>query len=88
MGCTIATEQYIPVVENLIKLNSEVYKNFDNAAKFILQSDLTGEQKKLALHNMAHIYNGLSGLDATVYNLGKGRNNKNKKLTNKTTCSW
>ena len=72
MGCTIATEQYIPVVENLIKLNSEVYKNFDNAAKFILQSDLTGEQKKLALHNMAHIYNGLSGLDATVYNLGKG----------------
>jgi hypothetical protein len=72
MGCTLTTEQYIPVVENLIKLNSDIYKNFDNAAKFILQADLTDEQKKLALHNMAHIYNGLSGLDSAKYNIGKG----------------
>ena len=72
MGCALTTEQYIPVVENLIKLNPETYRNFDNAAKFILEADLTDEQKKLALHNMAHIYNGLSGLDSTKYDIGKG----------------
>lgn len=72
MGCALTTEQYIPVVENLIKLNPETYRNFDNAAKFILGSDLTDEQKKLALHNIAHIYSGLSGLDEKKYILGKG----------------
>jgi hypothetical protein len=72
MGCALTTEQYIPVVENLIKLNPETYRNFDNAAKFILEADLTDEQKKLALHNMAHIYNGLSGLDEKKYSIGKG----------------
>jgi len=72
MACALTTEQYIPVVENLIKLNPEIYRNFDNAAKFILEADLTDEQKKLALHNMAHIYNGLSGLDETKYTIGKG----------------
>jgi hypothetical protein len=72
MGCALTTEQYIPVVENLIRLNPAVYTNYDNAARFILNANLTEEQKKLALHNMAHIYNGLSGLNQEKYNIGKG----------------
>ena len=65
MACALTTEQYIPVVENLIRLNPTVYNNYDNAARFILQSSLTEEQKKLALHNMAHIYNALSELGSS-----------------------
>jgi len=72
MGCALTTEQYIPVVENLIRLNPGVYTNYDNAARFILTASLTEEQKKLALHNMAHIYNGLSGLNQEKYKIGKG----------------
>lgn len=73
MGCALTTEQYIPVVENLIRLNPTVYNNYDNAARFVLQSSLTEEQKKLALHNMAHIYNALSELgNPEKYKINKG----------------
>ena len=73
MACALTTEQYIPVVENLIRLNPTVYNNYDNAARFILQSSLTEEQKKLALHNMAHIYNALSELgNSKKYKINKG----------------
>ena len=73
MACALTTEQYIPVVENLIRLNPTVYTNYDNAARFILQSSLTEEQKKLALHNMAHIYNALSELgNSEKYKINKG----------------
>ena len=73
MACALTTEQYIPVVENLIRLNPTVYNNYDNAARFILQSNLTEEQKKLALHNMAHIYNALSELgNSEKYKINKG----------------
>jgi hypothetical protein len=73
MACALTTEQYIPVVENLIRLNPTVYNNYDNAARFILQSSLTEEQKKLALHNMAHIYNALSELgNSEKYKINKG----------------
>lgn len=73
MACALTTEQYIPVVENLIRLNPTVYNNYDNAARFILQSSLTEEQKKLALHNMAHIYNALSELGSSEkYKINKG----------------
>ena len=72
MGCVLTTEQYIPVVESLIRLSPTVYTSYDNAARFILSANLTEEQKKLALHNMAHIYNGLSGLNQEKYDIGKG----------------
>jgi len=48
MGCALTTEQYIPVVENLIRLNPGVYTNYDNAARFILTASLTEEQKKIS----------------------------------------
>lgn len=72
MACVTTTEHYIPVVKNLIKLDSKLYKNYDNVVKFILKSaGLTPEQKKQAIHTIAHIYNGLHGLDNEFYGLGK-----------------
>jgi hypothetical protein len=71
MGCELKTEQYIPIVKNLVTLNPSVYTSYDAVAKFILEADLLPEQKKLALHNIAHIYNGLFGLDDKMYTLGK-----------------
>ena len=72
MACVTTTEHYIPVVKNLIKLDPKLYKNYDNVVKFILKSaGLTPEQKKQAIHTIAHIYNGLHGLDNEFYGLGK-----------------
>jgi hypothetical protein len=71
MGCELKTEQYIPIVKNLVTLNPGVYTSYDDVAKFLLNADLLPEQKKLALHNIAHIYNGLFGLDNKMYSIGK-----------------
>lgn len=74
MACQIQTDKYNSVVLNLIKLDPSVYNNFDNAAKFILNSSLTPEQKMLSVHNMAYIYKGLSGIDSKFYNAGNAEN--------------
>ena len=67
MACQIQTDKYNSVVLNLIKLNPSVYNNFDNAAKFILGSSLTPEQKMRSVHEMAYIYKGLAGIDEKFY---------------------
>lgn len=67
MACQIQTDKYNSVVLNLIKLDPSVYNNFDNAAKFILGSSLTPEQKMRSIHEMAYIYKGLSGIDDKFY---------------------
>lgn len=71
MSCENNTNKYIAIVEDLIKLNPSVYNNFDNVAKFIIKSPLTPEQKKLSIHNIAHIYSNLFNIDDTFYNSGK-----------------
>ncbi len=71
MACVTTTEHYIPVVKNLIKLDSKRYTNYDNVVDFIMTSALTPEQKKMAVHSIAHIFNGLNGLDSSFYKLGK-----------------
>jgi hypothetical protein len=70
MACQIQTDKYNLVVLNLIKLNPSVYNNFDNAAKFILGSPLSPEQKMRSVHEMAFIYKGLSGIDNKFYEAG------------------
>jgi hypothetical protein len=74
MACQIQTDKYNSVVLNLIKLNPKEYNNFDNAAKFILGSSLTPEQKMMSVHNMAYIYKGLSGIDSKFYIPGNAEN--------------
>lgn len=71
MACQIQTDKYTDVVLDLIKLDSTVYNSFDNAASFILKSGLLPEQKMMALHNMAHIYSGMAGLDPKYFTPGK-----------------
>ena len=71
MACELNTEKYISVVEKLIKLDAAEYTNFDNVAKFVLNSSLSDEQKKMSLHNISHIFNSLYALDNSAYELGK-----------------
>ena len=71
MACQIQTDKYTDVVLDLIKLDSSLYTNFDNAAAFILKSGLSPEQKMMAVHNIAHIYNGLADLDPEYFKKGK-----------------
>jgi len=71
MACELRTEAYIPIVKNLFKLDSQKYKNFDNVVQFIANSNLPNENKKLAIHNIAHIYQNLNGLDTEMFELGK-----------------
>jgi hypothetical protein len=73
MACEIQTDKYADFVLKLIQFDPSVYKNFNNAARFILQSAITPEQKKLTLHNVAHIYDGLSNLDKGFYEAGKAK---------------
>ena len=70
--CVVNTGSFAPVVEKLIQSNPAKFKSFDNVASFILSSNLNDEQKALSLHNIAHIFQGLSSLDSAVYELGKG----------------
>ena len=73
MACELKTEAYIPIVKNLFKLDSEKFKNFDNVVEFIVNSNIKPENKKLAVHNIAMIYQELHGLDSTMYTLGKAK---------------
>lgn len=70
MACELKTTAYIPIVKNLFTLNPEKYKNFDNVVMFIAESGIKPENKKQAIHNIAHIYKNLHGLDAKMYELG------------------
>lgn len=71
MNCTTQTDKYISVVKKLVSLNPALYNNFDAAAKFIISSDLTPEEKKLALINFSNIYNKLSSLNPDFFVAGK-----------------
>lgn len=71
MSCSIRTEDYGPVVKDLIKLDSQKYRNYDNVAKFLIDSNLGLEQKKMALYNIAHIFRDLHSLDNELFNPGK-----------------
>ena len=71
MACETQTDKFVRIVEKLLSLDADRYKNFDKAAEFILKGPLTPEQKKLSLHNIAHIYSGLYRLDADTFELGK-----------------
>ncbi len=73
MACEIQTDKYADFVLKLIQFDPKVYKNFNNAARFVLQSPITPEQKKLTLHNVAFIYDGLSNLDKAFYEAGKAK---------------
>lgn len=73
MACEIQTDKYADFVLKLIQFDPKVYKNFNNAARFILQSPITPEQKKLTLHNVAFIYDGLSNLDKGFYEAGNAK---------------
>jgi len=68
--CELSTDKFVSVVRNLIKLNPETYKNFDNTAKFILKSGLSNYEKSLSLFSIAEIYVGLNGLDQSFYEVG------------------
>jgi hypothetical protein len=74
MACELKTTAYIPIVKNLFALNPEKYKNFDNVVMFIAESGIKPENKKQAIHNIAHIYKNLHGLDTKMYELGKADN--------------
>jgi len=71
MACQIQTDKYTDVVLDLIRLDPNVYNNFDNAASLVLRSGLTPEQKMLSVHNLAYIYAGLADLDSEYYQKGK-----------------
>ena len=73
MACEIQTDKYVDFVLKLIQFDPKVYKNFNNAARFVLQSPITPEQKKLTLHNLAFIYDGLYNLDKAFYEAGKAK---------------
>ena len=73
MACEIQTDKYADFVLKLIQFDPKVYKNFNNAARFVLQSAITPEQKKLTLHNVAFIYDGLHNLDKAFYEIGKAK---------------
>lgn len=64
MTCRINNEKYLNVVESLVKINPSYYNNFDNAAKFILNSErLNIKQKAISLYNLSSIYFKLNELD-------------------------
>lgn len=67
MACQIQTDKYNSVVLKLISLDPNTYNNFDNAAKLVLGSNLTPEQKMLSVHNLAYIYNQMAELDTENY---------------------
>jgi len=72
MACETQTDKFVQIVEKLLSIDANKYKNFDNVAEFVLKGqNLSPEQKKLALHHTAHIYSGLHGLDAETFQLGK-----------------
>jgi len=72
MSCETNTTNYIAIVEDLIKMNPSLYKSFNAAANFILKTDsLSAEQKKLSVHNFAHIYKMLEDVDPKFYDAGK-----------------
>lgn len=68
--CEITTGQYVSIVKNLIKLNPEVYRNFDKTAEFILKSGLSNNEKSLSLFSISEIYIGLNDLDGSFYQTG------------------
>jgi hypothetical protein len=71
MACKSLDAEYTSVVENLIKSDSK-YQDYDNAVNLVLSNDvLDDEQKKMAVHYFASIYNGLVKLDPGVYKPGK-----------------
>jgi hypothetical protein len=68
--CEITTGQYVSIVKNLIKLNPEIYRNFDKTAEFILKSGLSNNEKSLSLFSISEIYIGLNDLDKSFYQVG------------------
>lgn len=46
MSCQVQTSKHIGFVKALIQHDPKLYYNFDNAAKVILESDLTPELKR------------------------------------------
>jgi len=71
MACDILTGKYISFVQKLIKYDPAAFRSYDNAVRFVMDSDLTPEQKKLSIHQLAYIYEGLAGVDAKFYEPGK-----------------
>ncbi len=72
MSCQIQTSKHLEFVKGLLKYNTELYLNFDNAAIFILESSkITPELKKIALHNVALIYKTLDSKQPNTWTLGK-----------------
>ncbi len=67
MACQIQPDKYNSVVLNLISLDPNTYNNYDNAAKLVLGSNLTPEQKMLSVHNLAYIYKQMAELDTENY---------------------
>lgn len=70
MSCQVQTSKHLEFVKGLVKYDPKLYFNFDNAAKFILQSDLTPELKKISVHNVALIYKTLDLKQPNVWTLG------------------
>lgn len=64
MNCINNLPEYFDVIETLFKANPAYYNNFNNAAKFILNSNLNNEQKKLAVHSFAHIYDQMAATNS------------------------
>lgn len=71
MACQIQTDKYTDVVLDLIKLDQNLYNNFDNVAAFLLKSALAPEQKMMALYNIAHIYTRMAEMDPEYFKPGK-----------------
>ena len=71
MSCQIQTSKHLEFVKRLVKYDAALYFNFDNAATFILESDLTPELKKISLHNVALIYKTLDSKQPDTWKLGK-----------------
>ena len=71
MACKSNHEEYVEIVKSLIKSNPK-YKNYDVAVELVLSNDiLDKDQKAMALHYFATIYEGLVNIDSKQYTPGQ-----------------
>lgn len=70
MSCVIKPKEYSEILVDLISSDPK-YLSYDNVARFILESDLSDLQQKMALHNIGLLFKDLSSVEGgEIYNLG------------------
>lgn len=71
MNCELKVEDFKKFLIALIKSDKQKFVKFDNVVKFIYDGPLTDENKKLAIYNMAHLFNVVSIKDPKLFDSGK-----------------